>query len=140
MSLAAVPTFVASDGSRVILSSSSQWSIHGTRPHSSCPESHERSARRCLNVILTIVDDYDNHMNGVDRAYQRRAAYAEPLTPPANAPDRTGCAYSSFCSTSPKSPWGTKVPRKMRVCRTYAKKTGRFVFHARTKDLNGRVR
>jgi len=29
---------------------------------------------------------------------------------------------------------GNKVPRKLRVRRTYMKKTGRFVFHARTTD------
>ena len=30
---------------------------------------------------------------------------------------------------------GTKVPRKLGVRRAYVKKTGRFVFYARTKDL-----
>ena len=30
---------------------------------------------------------------------------------------------------------GTKIPRKLRVLRTYVKKTGRFVFYARTEDL-----
>jgi len=43
--------------------------------------------------------------------------------------------YEQSKSYLAKELMGTKVPRKLRVRCAYVKKTGRFVFHARTKDL-----
>jgi len=131
------------------------------------------SERKAL-FVPTIVDDYNNHMNGVDLADQRRAAYTthqrtqrnwlclfflldisvvnahilmqfgrdeafidaiDTGCNPATAPFRQACSAASFRRLLAKELMGTKVASKLRVRRTYVKKTDRFVFHARTKDL-----
>jgi len=94
-----------------------------------------QTERLCLFFFPLDISLVNSH---ILMQFARDEAFLEAIDTgcnPATAPFRQACSAASFRRLLAKELMGTRVATKLRVLRTYVKKTGRFVFHARTEDL-----